>query len=161
MHIYYTTLEQCNKPYTEFDVYPINPKPEEMLRLVERQEARKLAEKADRKSKKKSSRSHHHHHDRDGVVDGDEPDEVENAEATGSKRKHSNGTAEHAVKRTTATTTTTKFKGISESAQKSIPLILQAKETSDAIKSIYTSSSKEDPSKQSWLTKGTFNRYVA
>jgi hypothetical protein len=45
-------------------------------------------------------------------------------------------------------------------ATTALPKVLQARETSAAIQSLYTSHQSEEV-KGNWLTKGTFNRYAA
>jgi hypothetical protein len=52
-------------------------------------------------------------------------------------------------------------KSSEEMQNDSIPKIISAKQSSAAIKSIYSSSSTGSAGKGNWLTKGTFTRYVA
>lgn len=123
----------CGKAYDkEQDVYPLNPKPEEAAILQERLLLQSKTKKKHRKDKEEKTQ-------------------------TSLKRKAEANLVPEGAKKSGS------HSQPSESALQAVPKIIQAKNTSAAIQSLYKSSKPTDDmsSKESWLTKGTFTRYVA
>lgn len=135
------TCLTCGKAFTQDDIIPLNPTSDQIVALSERMEARQVKKtlKADDKSKKASKK-------RKATNDNDEQEKDR-----ASKKPSINMPAQSVL---TANATTSS----------AVPKVLKAKETSDVIKSLYTSSQSVDDKnkkKGNWLTRGTFNRYVA
>ncbi len=121
---------------------PLNPRPEELELLKARLDEMQAAERAAKKEKKRAK----------AAANGSKRESIDDGAVASKKRPaSSDGNNQSAVKKQVTVAATAV----------ALPKILAAKETSDAIKSLYSSNQKPDAEKGNWLTRGTFTRYVA
>lgn len=131
----------------------MNPDAEQLEVLIEKMKQRKQALKAHKKSKEKRKASEIE----------DEPGTLKDAaEKAGMKPDVTTKKQLLTIGPLSASQPISGAKKVSfeEKNDPSVPKVIQAKQSSKAIQSIYKSSQKQtDQSKGNWLTQGTFNRY--